>query len=317
VRYLLTILFLTGIAYGQNPNFVPGVQKLYTIAGRSCLVLTPDTTISGKKFVMGVHFTGNSCNDSAAAVNQGWAKRVRTDVTGLHRDSIMHVTIIRTVGENSNVTPLDVIDKVLDTLYKYCDWIDTAAATNRNFMSGLSQGAQEVYRYLSNWSATGGEHKTRFKTQVIMSGGAFLDPDFADFRVRYTHVSFNTTDAVVGAYYNAHLYDLFLNTYGYADPLTRKIELAGSSHGPTAWDSTTSQAGADANSNVTMWILSPSYNLSNYPPVADAGVTQTLAIAATTATLNGSASYDPDALITTILTVSLSVAASSSVTTRR
>jgi len=306
---LLVLALIGSFGYGQNPNFVPGVQKLYTIAGRSCLVWTPDTTLP-KKFVLGLHATGNSCNDSAAAVNQGWAKRVRVTTTGLHRDSMMHITFIRTVGENAGVSDLLNIDRVLDTVYKYCDWIDTSATTNRNFFSGLSQGAQEMYRYLSNWSGTGGEHRTRFKTQVVMSGGAFNDPDFVGFRVRYTHVSFNTLDAVVGSYYNDHLYDLFYDTYGYVNPLTRKIELAGTDHGSAAWDSTTSQAGADANSNVTMWILSPSYNLSNYPPVADAGVTQTLAIAATTATLNGSASYDPDALITTYAWTQISGAAS-------
>lgn len=320
MKKLLTILFFLPLfVKAQNPNFVPGVQKLYTIAGRSCLVWTPDTTISGKKFVLGVHFTGNSCNDSAAAVNQGWAKRVRVTTTGLHRDSMMHITYIRTVGENSGVTDIDIVDRLLDTVYKYAKWIDTTA-TNRNFMSGLSQGAQELYRYLSNWSATGGEHRAKFKTQVIMSGGAFNDPDFVGFRVHYTHVSFNTSDATVGSYYNAHLYDLFLNTYHYSNPLTRKIELAGSSHGTAAWDSTTSQAGADANSNVTMWILSPSYNLSNYPPVADAGNTLTLAIAATSTSLDGSASYDPDAIITTYAWTQISGASStivsaSSVTT--
>lgn len=298
MKQLVAILLLiaSASAFSQT-NLIPGVQKQYSIAGRNCIIYTPSDTSSFKKYSLLVSFVGNSANDSASVVNQGPAKRIRLSTTGIHRDSFLVVTIIRASGENGGTTASSLVDQILDTIYKYNKFFDTS----RSHMTGLSQGCQEVYRYLSGASfrLTGYQpkHQAWFKNQVYNSPGATDWTDYNYFRVTNTWVSWGTADAVTGTYWPWEIHDKFLNTYGYVVPKTKKIEISGAGHDATVWDSTWSLSGSTASNNVWMWLLSVTYGMSNANPTADAGLTQTLDLGTTSTTVNGSASYDADGSI--------------------
>lgn len=257
MKYLKIILLLLISFSVKSQTLQPGVQRSYTIAGRTVLAYIPADT--SKKYRLLFSFVGNSTNDSASAVNQGPAKRVRLSTSGLHRDSFVVVTYIRTAGENNSISALSTIDGVLDVIFSSWTFISSTDST-RNSMTGLSQGNQEVFRYLGNWGSNIGytpHHRNKFSKEVLLSNGADEDAKNyrtgSNYRPSGTNVWYGTADAVTGTYYPNDIYTV-MNGYN-PSPKTLIHAISGAGHDNTVWDSAWSLQDTSQLVNTWRWLV--------------------------------------------------------------
>lgn len=259
MKYLLTFLFsLCLISFGFSQTLIPGTQKMYTIAGRQCLVSTPSDT--SKKLFFLFSLVGNSTNDSSAAANQGPAKARRLSSSGYINDSFFIVTYIRTAGENLNISALSSMDGVLDWVFNNCTFVSTTDST-RNFMTGLSQGNQEVFRYLSGWGPNVGgytpHHRNKFSKEVLLSPGADEDAknnrNGSNYRPSGTRVWYGSADATTGTYYPNDIY-IVMNGYN-PNPKSLIDTIVGAGHTNTVWDSAWNKTAATSAKNTWLWLM--------------------------------------------------------------
>ncbi|MFM9910490.1 MAG: hypothetical protein ACKVOW_14150 [Chitinophagaceae bacterium] len=255
------LFFLIGILPGallaQNPNFEPGVQKIYSIAGRDWLIWVPtDITV---KHILLVSTTGNSCNTYVDAINQGPAKEIFNTTTGVHRDKFVVATMIRKPSENNSVSPMGDINAGLDIIFQYgASFIYTT--DNTSFFTGLSQGAQEMYRYLSNWCTVFGigcttVHRSKFRGQVEVIPGAFDPQLYTTFTPKYNWISWGTADPLA---IQAQAAFNYFNPL-FPAPKTKSSIFVGVGHSVSISDAIWNSTGTTANDNVWLWMCNEWY----------------------------------------------------------
>ncbi len=255
------LFFLIGIIPGallaQNPNFEPGVQKIYSIAGRDWLIWVPtDITV---KHILLVSTTGNSCNTYADAINQGPAKEIFTRTTGVHRDKFVVASMIRKPSENQSVAEMGEINAGLAIIFQYgASFI--YATDNTSFFTGLSQGAQEMYRYLSNWCTVYAigcttTYQSKFRGEVGVIPGAFISQVYTTYTPKYNWIAWGSIDplGIQGQLAYNYFNPLF------PAPKTKGSEFLNLGHSPLISDATWNSTGTTANDNVWLWMCNEWY----------------------------------------------------------
>lgn len=256
---LLLVGLFPFLLNAQDPNFEPGVQKIYNIGGRDWLIWVP-SNIAVKHRLL-VSTTGNGCNDYNAAITQGPAKEIFVRTSGVHRDNFVVATMIRKPSENNSVAPMGEINAGLSIIFQYgAPFIYTT--DNTSFFTGLSQGAQEMYRYLSNWCTVFNigcttTYQSKFRGEIGVIPGAFDPQLYTTFTPKYNWISWGTADPLAIQAEAAFNYFSPL----FPAPKTKSSVFVGVGHSLSISDATWNSTGTTANDNVWLWMLNEWYGL--------------------------------------------------------
>ena len=247
------LLLLTLFLHAQNPNFEPGVQKIYNIGGRDWLIWIP-TNITVKHRLL-VSTTGNGCNTLNDAINQGPAKEINNVTSGIHRDNFVVATMIRKTSENGSVASVSDINAGLDIIYQYGSAF-ICSNPGSAYFTGLSQGAQEMYRYLSNWCTVfsigcNPTHREKFRGQVAVIPGAFDSQFYTTFKPQYNWINWGTADPL--AFWGQAAFDYF--NAQFPAPKTKGSVFNGVGHSLSISDAAWNSSGTSASTNTWRWML--------------------------------------------------------------
>jgi len=296
------LLLISFTAFSQPGGYTAGTQVSWNPNGRHMGYFVPSGWSSSVDYVI-VWFSGDGETNNTNYQNNvmaKWANDAGTNWNGvitLPSGGGTKKLAIISINNTSGYWMPDYAADIATALAAM--GVDTSAH-DRMWIGGLSGGVGRGFGYLGNDQTHNSPYRRCFTTGFWTSGTT-IDSTLANSTTLVKNYVWSGGTGDNGA---QNFHTNMATLYGDLKGVKRLGQTTGGGHSATTWDDFMNISGTDSSTNRLIWALQ--VQATNITPIANAGADQNILLPATTATLNGSASVDPDGTIVTYAWTKLS-----------